>query len=550
VAGWYVYDFIDVSIGNVIERVWFIDGDSIFGEEVLTYEFHEPGYYAVCLVIVTDEGCHDQYCMELYVGGSSGDCYADFGYYPMDDIILAADSTDMLIMGFPYQFYDRSVGEVVEWTWTFGDDIIKGDSIPMYVFPFPGEYEVCLTIVTSDNCVSTQCQTVVVGPSAECQAMFEYYNPLDIWSVAPDFPGSTVLQFVDMSKGEITKWYWDFGDGTHSREQNPIHEFPHTGEFVVCLTVSSPDGCEDTYCTVVHFDPWLECNAYFEYCPYQIISTDSTINKKSYIIGFKNLSTYNVIQSVWGIPDVIHSEWDFGDGTSSTEHNPLHVYQRPGVYQVCLTIYSWDGCYDTYCRRVYVGIEECKVDFTHEIIVPDCWGYETAHYFVAITTEEPWSYFWDFGDGYYGYEEEVAHAYANEGYYDVCLEVTYSNGCVASKCKSILNSTLVNDSVYFEKCNPSAIEYPQADQVLSVTNVYPVPASEILNIDLYSENNSTIDINLINTLGQKTSLSENYSISAGDNQLELHLGKLEPGTYIYVISSSDNVIRGRVSIIQ
>lgn len=539
-AGWYAYEFIDVSIGNVIERVWFIDGDSIFGDEVLTHVFHEPGYHSVCLAIITEGGCSDHYCMELYVG--SDECYAYFDYYPLIDFIYPAATEDFYFIGYPYEFIDKSKGNVIDRLWTFGSDTITGDSIPVYTFLYPGEYEVCLTITTSNGCVSTLCKSIVVGQPVECKAMFEYFNPLDdVWPTEPDpdFPGSRLIQFIDLSVGDITNWYWDFGDGTHSTEQNPAHEFPHTGKFEVCLTVSSPFGCEDQYCAIVYIAPWNECNAYFEYCSYHVTSPIWSFDKGTLIIGFKNLS----------YPNAIHSEWDFGDGSYSTEHDPLHVYQRPGVYQVCLSVYTVNGCFDIYCRDVYVGVPECEVDFAHEIIVPDCWGYETAHYFSAITTEEPWSYYWDFGDGYYASEAEVAHIYTNEGFYDVCLEVTYRNSCTAQKCKVIYNSTIVNDSVYFEKCNPAGIEFPQANQTLSVTNVYPVPASDILNINLYSENNSIIDISLVNTLGQRTSLSENYSISAGDNQLELHLDDLEPGTYIYVISSSDTIIRGRVSII-
>lgn len=542
VLGWYAYEFVDVSIGTVKERAWFIDGDSIIGGEVITHIFHEPGYHTVCLSIVTEEGCYDHYCKELFVGGGT-ECKAYFDYYPIESIIYPAVTEDLYFMGYPYQFIDKSQGNVIDRIWTFGVDTITGDSIPVYNFQQPGAYEVCLTITTSNGCVSTQCQSIIVGEPVECRAMFEYFNPLDsVWLTEPDpdFPGSRVIQFIDMSIGGITSWYWDFGDGTYSDEQNPVHEFPYSGKFEVCLSVSSPSGCEDQYCAVVYISPWNECNAFFEYCSYHIVSPIWSFDQGPLIIGFKNQSS----------PNAVHSEWDFGDGAYSTEHDPMHVYQAPGIYRVCLSVYTVSGCFDTYCTAVYVGIPECKVDFTHEIIVPNCWGFETAHYFSAITTERPWSYYWDFGDGHSATEEQVAHVYANEGIYDVCLEVTYANGCTAKECKVIYNSNIVNDSIYFEKCNPDATEIPQYGHGISVTKVYPMPASDVINIDIYSENSSTVDISLINTLGQRTYLSENYLISAGDNKLELHLGDLEPGTYIYVISSSENIIRGRVSIIQ
>ena len=539
VVGWFPYEFIDVSIGTVKERAWFIDGDSIFGDQSIIHIFHEPGYHKVCLIIETDEGCRDSFCMDLFVG-SGEECYADFEYYPLDGVIYPAITDEIYFMGYPYQFYDKSRGDVIDWQWTINSDTILGDPSPVYTFHTPGQYTVCLTITTSDQCVSTICKSIIVGQPDECMAMFEYYAPLDDTNWSPDFPGSRVIQFVDMSKGNITNWFWDFGDGTYSEEQSPLHEFPYSGKFEVCLAVMSPDGCEDRYCTIVYVEPVNECRAYFEYCSYYILSPDATHDPGTLIIGFSNQS----------FPNAVHSEWDFGDGTHSTEHSPLHVYQQPGIYRVCLSIYTADGCFDNYCKSVYVGIEECKVDFTHELIAPDCWGYEIAYYFSVITTEKPWSYSWDFGDGHYAYEAEVAHIYNDEGIYDVCLEVNYANGCVAKKCKVIYNSVIINDSVYFEKCNPSVLDPVYGEQILSISGVYPVPASDILNIEIISQNRVSIDVNLVNVLGQYILLKDDYILSTGKNQLELQLDALEPGTYIYVISSSESIIRGRVSIIK
>jgi len=50
------------------------------------------------------------------------------------------------------------------------------------------------------------------------------------------------IAFKDMSFGTITAWEWDFGDGSFSNEQNPVHLYDTAGEWVVTLTVSGPDG--------------------------------------------------------------------------------------------------------------------------------------------------------------------------------------------------------------------------------------------------------------------------------------------------------------------
>jgi gliding motility-associated-like protein len=46
--------------------------------------------------------------------------------------------------------------------------------------------------------------------------------------------------------------------------------------------------------------------------------------------------------------------WDFGDGTSALTQNPIHSYNTPGIYRVCLAMQTSDGCMDTICQDVKV----------------------------------------------------------------------------------------------------------------------------------------------------------------------------------------------------
>jgi PKD repeat protein len=62
-------------------------------------------------------------------------------------------------------------------------------------------------------------------------------------------------------------------------------------------------------------------------------------------VHFTDLSYYEPAE--WG--------WQFGDGTSSTEVNPLHTYQTDGAYEVCLTVANPYGI-NTYCRTLYIGV--------------------------------------------------------------------------------------------------------------------------------------------------------------------------------------------------
>ena len=57
--------------------------------------------------------------------------------------------------------------------------------------------------------------------------------------------------------------------------------------------------------------------------------------------------------------------WDFGDGHSSTSHNPHHTYDHAGTYEVCLTVHNNHGCNSTYCHAVTVSTiqPECHALF-------------------------------------------------------------------------------------------------------------------------------------------------------------------------------------------
>jgi PKD repeat protein len=56
-----------------------------------------------------------------------------------------------------------------------------------------------------------------------------------------DEPGRLVA-FHDNSRGKITVWKWDFGDGETSTDQHPQHRYAKGGQYIVTLSISGPDG--------------------------------------------------------------------------------------------------------------------------------------------------------------------------------------------------------------------------------------------------------------------------------------------------------------------
>ncbi len=62
------------------------------------------------------------------------------------------------------------------------------------------------------------------------------------WSFKVVDMNRRMIAFIDQSEGKINSWKWDFGDGTTSVEQNPIHQYKEAGKYVVVLWVEGPAG--------------------------------------------------------------------------------------------------------------------------------------------------------------------------------------------------------------------------------------------------------------------------------------------------------------------
>ena len=71
----------------------------------------------------------------------------------------------------------------------------------------------------------------------------EYRKPIEAAWKHTNIQDSRMVIFEDKSRGEISSWHWDFGDGSTSEEQNPIHVYQEDGvQYTVTLTVSGPKG--------------------------------------------------------------------------------------------------------------------------------------------------------------------------------------------------------------------------------------------------------------------------------------------------------------------
>lgn len=241
------------------------------------------------------------------------------------------------------QFTDLSVGTPTAWLWNFGDETTSTDQNPLHQYTSIGVYNVSLT-VTIDGVDYTETKT-------------RYINVLPVAPVAEFSTGLTIgtayfdVQFTDLSTNSPNAWYWEFGDGQISRVQNPLHRFQYTGTYTVTLTASNAGGSDKEtkvdYITVT-IPP----------APVADFVADDTDVTIPTTVNFTDLSTNKPTSWIW----------DFGDGETSLEQNPAHIYDTFSTYAVTLTVTNeggTDGEVKTgYITVSYYGVECSEKDST------------------------------------------------------------------------------------------------------------------------------------------------------------------------------------------
>ncbi|RYF10722.1 MAG: PKD domain-containing protein [Flavobacteriales bacterium] len=125
--------------------------------------------------------------------------------------------------------------------------------------------------------------------------------------------------------------------------------------------------------------------------------------------------------------------WDFGDGKTSTQFEPTHIYDSPqGNYTVKLTAFNSQGCPTSSTLTDYIQIvAPPKATFAISpasvISIPDY-----TFKFTNESTNRPQNYQWSFGDGQTSNLKDPSHKYADTGRFMVTLRTFNEEGCVDS----------------------------------------------------------------------------------------------------------------------
>lgn len=269
-------------------------------------------------------------------------------------------------------------------------------------------------------------------------------------------------------------YLWDFGDGTTSTEENPVHTYLDTGSYYVMLIVNPGFTCADTALGEVGLYNGLTANY-------------------SFITGCAGTSvSFNDLSESINAGEINDWDWVFGDGATSDLQNPEHVYAEGGIYTVSLHIVATSGCESDYVVDVEVAPGPTAAFDVDDVCQNFAAEFDNGS---TITDGTISGYLWDFGDGQTSTEENPSHFYDEPGTFDVTLITYAANGCT----DTITYDVLIGELPFADAGDDDSVLYLETFTLdgTGVGDFFWAPGNLILppaNISSFTEATPTVEL--------------------------------------------------------
>ena len=385
--------FTDKTLNTPTSWSWEFGDGATSTEQNPTHAYPVKGIYSVTLTATNNDG----------MGTEKKVNYITVGLAPIANFISQIPPYQQGTRMQYVRFIDQSTGNPASWSWDFGDGQTSSEQYPpLHLYNVDGTYTVSLTVKNifgQNTMVKTNLITVQKGPQVDFKAD-KTRAGVNQW-----------IHFTDLSTNNPIDWKWDFGDGTSGTGQNPDHVYRQPGSYDVTLIASDPfttiSRTKKDYITIVS-------------TPQADFIADKTKGITPFTVQFRDISTGNPTGWIW----------NFGDGATSTEQNPTHIYTTKGTsstntFTVILTVTNPNG-EDTVKKTDYITVTQTPIA---EFTVDSRQG--KAPFIVKfrdLSAGNPTSWSWEFGDGTGSSEQNPTHLYPYEGSYDVRLTVSNQFG--------------------------------------------------------------------------------------------------------------------------
>jgi PKD repeat protein len=311
------------------------------------------------------------------------------------------------------QFINQSTPAGGTASWDFGDGGAKSTLWnPTRSFSKPGVYVVTLTVKFPDGKTGTVNHTVNV------------YKKPDVKFATTPLDGCTPLNvtFTDQSSagdGTISSINWDFGDGNGATGPTASYTYNQGMGIIASAIVTNSFGCTNS----------AEQAIKVKATPQVAFTSNNQGGCKSPVtVNFTNNTTLNTTSSV-----AVTYAWDFGDGSTSADLNPTHVYNTTGSFTVKLTATTAEGCTQTLTQPDYILIATMKADFSIQEKL--CSGANL--HFTNTTKPDPVSATWTFPDGEVQTTINAVKSFPAAGDYQIVMKSITVDGCEATVTRTI-----------------------------------------------------------------------------------------------------------------
>ncbi|MBX2873095.1 MAG: PKD domain-containing protein, partial [Saprospiraceae bacterium] len=283
-----VVSFTNTSTGGLSSIAWlFPGGNPAFStEESPTISYQDPGNYDVVLIVSNAAGV-DSVRLNNHVAVSQAPI-ADFDFTIDGLLVNATDAS--------------SFADQIEW-YIPALDTMSTSANFNFSFLEAGTYDIQLTATNTCGSITVE-ESITLGQAPNANFSFIPTGACEAGAIL----------FSDQSSGSVETYNWEFPGGmpASSTEANPTVFYENAGMYTVSLTVNGPLG-QSELVKEGAVEVLLRPNPNFDF----------TIDGLS--VSFQNTSS-----------DADRYTWSFGDGNTSTELNPTHVYAEEGLYDVSL----------------------------------------------------------------------------------------------------------------------------------------------------------------------------------------------------------------------
>ncbi len=312
--------------GTISSWSWnFGDGSAAQTGSILSHTYANPGTYTITLTVTDNLGATNtaSKSVNLTSTPSNASPVADFTY----------SASSLLISFYGGSSYDTD-GNIVSWSWSFGDGQTSAGTNANHLYAFPGgSFQVTLTVTDNKNAQTSVTKTIQVTDQVPIVS-FTYTigsnNLVSFYSSASDPDGS------------IASYSWNFGDGQISGGTNANHQYVLPRVYTVKLLVTDNYGGVGTSQQDITIQGGLNV-------PNIPPVSQFTFSINNYIVLFTS-SSYDSDGSISSYL------WNFGDGQTSISIGPLtHQYLVAQVYIVQLIVTDNNGATTTSSQSITIG---------------------------------------------------------------------------------------------------------------------------------------------------------------------------------------------------